>query len=155
LVGNLKAFVGSGIGNRIIALFDNDTAARVAMKGLQMIKLPDNFRVFTYPVLEFAKNYPTIGPGGLTNIDINGVACSLELYLGSDVLTVKDKLSPVQWKGYDESLGQYQGEILNKKAIQKSFLEKLEKCCINHDEIEKTDWASIRLILQMIFEAVA
>lgn len=38
------------------------------------------------PDLEFLKSYPTLGPNGLANMDINGVAASIELYLGNDVL---------------------------------------------------------------------
>ena len=72
--------------------------------------------------IEFARNYPTQGPNGITNLDINGLACSIELYFGRDILTDKEgKLIPIQWKGYEESLKQYQGEILKKKELQEAF----------------------------------
>jgi hypothetical protein len=35
LVGIVKAFVGAGIANRVVALLDNDTAAQVALRGLR------------------------------------------------------------------------------------------------------------------------
>jgi len=151
LVNNLKAFIGAGISNRVLALFDNDTAARVSTKALQSIDIPNNIRVLHYPNLDFAENYPSIGPNGESEININGSACSIELYLGIDVLTIDGKLSPIQWKGYDDSLKQYQGEIQNKKSIQKAFFDKLQQCTDDPKLIENTDWSSMRLIFQTIF----
>jgi hypothetical protein len=153
LVNNLKAFIGAGISNRVVALFDNDTAARVSTKALQTIDIPNNIKVLHYPNLDLAKNYPSVGPNGASENNVNGLACSLELYLGLDVLTIDGKLSPVHWKGYDDSLKQYQGEIENKKTIQKNFFTKLEQCTNDSKLIEKTDWSSIRLIFQSIFNA--
>lgn len=155
LVANLKAFIGSGIANRVVALFDNDTAARVAMKGLRDINIPTNFKILQYPDLEFARSYPCFGPTGESKVDINGLACSIELYLGVDALCVGGKEQPIQWKGYDESIRQYQGEIQNKKLIQKAFFDKLEKCNSDRSLIEKTDWESLKLIFQKIFDAFA
>ena len=44
LVATVKSFVGAGIPNRVIALFDNDTAARDAAKVLQSVTLPPNIK---------------------------------------------------------------------------------------------------------------
>jgi len=49
LTNTLKAFIGAGIVNRIIAIFDNVTAAQVAIRSLRGIRLPDNVRVLRYP----------------------------------------------------------------------------------------------------------
>jgi hypothetical protein len=153
LAGNLKAFIGSGISNRVLALFDNDTAARVSIKALQTINIPNNFKILHYPNLSFAKKYPTVGPSGESEIDINGLACSIELYLGVDVLTINNKFSPIQWKGYEASLGQYQGEIQNKKLIQKNFFDKLDECTADPKKIDTTDWDSMKLIFKTMFDA--
>jgi len=153
LVNNLKAFIGAGISNRVIALFDNDTAAKVHTKALQTINTPNNIKVLHYPDLEFAKHYPSVGPNGKSENNINGLACSIELYLGLDILTIDGTLSPVHWKGYDDSLKQYQGEIENKKTIQKNFFAKLEQCKNDSRLIEKMDWSSMQLIFQSIFNA--
>jgi hypothetical protein len=153
LVNNLKAFIGAGISNRVLALFDNDTAARVSTKALQSIEIPNHIRVLHYPNLDFAKKYPTVGPSGESEIDINGLACSIELYLGLDVLAINGSLSPIQWKGYDDSLRQYQGEVQNKKSIQKAFFDKLQKCTDDPRQVENTDWSSMRLIFQTIFSS--
>lgn len=117
LVSTIKAFIGLGIQNRTVALFDNDTAARDALRALSSVTLPDNIKIVQLPALDFARDYPTVGPQGRTNMDINGLACSIELYLGSDVLADREHgFVPIQWKGYNQTLGQYQGEILNKKS---------------------------------------
>lgn len=42
LVNTVKAFAGAGIANRVVALFDNDTAARVALRGLGGVSLPSS-----------------------------------------------------------------------------------------------------------------
>ncbi len=100
-VNTLKAFIGAGIVNRIIAIFDNDTAAKVATRSLREIRLPDTVRVLLYPDLELARNYPTLGPQGISSMDVNGLAAGIELYLGDDVLRQSDgALTPVQWRGY-------------------------------------------------------
>jgi hypothetical protein len=91
LVSYVKAFIGSGLRNRIIALFDNDTAAEEAILALNKVNVPPNIKVLRYPYLEMAINYPTIGPTGIEFTDINGLACSIELYLGSDILTNNDE----------------------------------------------------------------
>lgn len=153
LVGHVKAFAGAGIANRIIAIFDNDTAAHVAIKGLNKTVVPENIKVLHYPELKLANKYPTIGPTGISKVNVNGLACSLELYFGQDVLTQDNKLVPVQWKGYDESLKKYQGEVLHKKDLQELFLEKLELCKKDSSKIHELDWAGIDSILQTIFKA--
>ena len=46
---------------------------------------------------------------GLEPLDVNGLAASIELYFGEDVLCAEqNKLTPVQWKGYNSTLRQYQ-----------------------------------------------
>ena len=74
--------------------------------------IPDNIKIARYPNIKMLEDYPTIGPSGITNMDINGLAGSIEMYLGVDSLTEKKELIPVQWKGFDSSLKKYQGEIV-------------------------------------------
>jgi hypothetical protein len=153
LVSTIKAFIGAGIKNRIVALFDNDTAAEVSLKSLKNITTPDNVKILKYPDLEIATRYPTIGPGGISELNVNGLACSIELYLGTDILIRNGELTPIQWKGCDPNLNRYQGEILNKKELQEAFFKKVSKCSIDPSLINKTDWEPIHLILNRIFES--
>lgn len=55
-------------------------------------------------------------------MDMNGMACGIELYLGAEILTGRDgTLAPVQWKGYDVKLRQYQEELPAKGEVIDSF----------------------------------
>ncbi len=154
LVSLVKAFAAAGITNRVIALFDNDTAAREATRALETISRPPNIAVRHYPGLELLRTYPTLGPGGLTSMDVNGLAASVELYLGEDVLRDgQGTLTPVQWKGYSETLKQYQGEVMRKPKLHAAFHEKVARCRANPDALKKADWAGLSAILQEIFRA--
>ena len=154
LVSQVKGFIGAGIKNRIIAIFDNDTAAFVAMKGLEKVTIPENISILNYPDLLSAENYPTLGPTGKQNIDVNKLAGSIELYLGIEVLTDNNSnLMPVQWNGYDKSLKQYQGELVQKRELQRKFFSKLDDCERELRNINDYDWEGIRMILNTIFNA--
>jgi hypothetical protein len=151
LVKTVKAFIGAGINNRIVALFDNDTAAYSAIRALNGVKIPDNVRVLHYPNIQVAQNYPTLGPQGTVKMDVNGLAGSLELYFGLDVLTRDDDtLTPIQWRGYDQALGQYQGELLDKAELQKKFERKLQSCQRDRGFINQSDWSGIQAILDLL-----
>lgn len=154
LANSIKAFAGAGIINRIIALFDYDTAAEIAMKPLYSIDLPSNIQVKQYPWLQLAESFPTIGPTGLIHTNINGLACSIELYLGEDVLRNEaSEYNPVQWKGYDVNVKKYQGEITNKTEILNKFNAKLEACEKDNNLITTYDWRGIQLILNTLLTA--
>lgn len=154
LAATIKAFIGAGIVNRCIAFFDNDTAAQSAIRGLRSIDKPANVRIFRYPDIDLAENYPTLGPQGTSIMNVNGLAGGLELYFGRDILQREDgTLTPIQWRGYDETLGQYQGEIINKKCVQDKFKDKLRLCTENHEQINSSDWTGIRAILDRLLTA--
>jgi hypothetical protein len=65
--------------------FDNDTAARDVLRSLATEALPANIRITSLSHLALAANYPTVGPQGEHTTDVNGLATSIELFLGSDV----------------------------------------------------------------------
>lgn len=152
LVTTIKAFIGAGIGNRVVALFDNDTAAKVALKTLKDVNIPNTIRVLHYPDIEICNDYPTIGPSGLSNLNINGLAGSIEVYLGIDTLKIDGELTPVQWKGYESSLKQYQGEIVDKGLVQKRYLEKVKICQEDPANILEYDWSGMRAIFKAVFD---
>jgi hypothetical protein len=128
LLNLLRGFAGAGVSNRVVALFDNDTAGSVQIARAAAIPLPKNYRILQLPHLTFAELYPTLGPTGLINTDINGSACSIELYLGISALTVSsDTLMPIQWTGYEKSLSRYQGELVDKRLVQQQYLDELDR----------------------------
>jgi hypothetical protein len=151
LVKTLKSFAAAGISNRIIAIFDNDTAAYDAISGLRTVVLPANYRVIHYPDIELGNSYPTLGPQGAVEMDINKLAGAIELYLGQDTL-VDDvgNYRPVQWTGYVSKLAKYQGELLDKSKIQDNFLEKLKIAKKDPGAIAGQDWTGMKLIIDTI-----
>lgn len=148
----VKAFIGAQIENRIIALYDNDAAGLSEIKGLESIQLPENVKIMHLPNLDMCTDYPTVGPTADENTDINGRACSIELFLGQDILREEGKLIPVMWSGYVDKIQKYQGEIMNKGDIQKRFAGKL--CDAEKNGIKNMDdWKEIDLLLNTIFGA--
>jgi hypothetical protein len=79
------------------------------------------------PPSSLGSNYPTTGPQGVACMDVNGMACSIELYLGREALSdAAGNLRPVRWTGWDSKMGQYQGEVEGKALVQQRFFDILE-----------------------------
>ncbi len=154
LVEVVKAFIGARIANRVIAVFDNDSAAEDAIRALRNISIPHNIRILKLPPILLGSNYPTIGPSGDTTDDINGKAGSLELYFGRDVLVRPDgTLTPVQWRGYVEGVKRYQGELMDKRDLLTRFNEKAQAARHDARMIDEQDWSDMRLVLEALRSA--
>ncbi len=151
LVNAVKSFAGAGIENRVIALFDNDTAAFSAVESLKNIDIPNNIEITHYPNIPLANSYPALGPNGKSLQNINGLACSIELYLGTDVLEKDGDLIPIQWKGFDSLTSRYQGEILEKAAIQCRFRKKIAECIKSTNAMQTAKWEELDLLFQHVF----
>lgn len=155
-VRTLKSFAAAGITHRIVAIFDNDSAAYEAVLGLRPGSLPPHYGVMHYPDLPLASTYPTLGPQGTSVMDVNRLAGSIELYLGRDILETPDgRLTPVQWKGYMHKVRAYQGEVTSKGALQSAFRVKLEAAQSDFSKIEFQDWSGIQLILDSLLEKLS
>lgn len=155
LVNVVRAFAGASIPNRIVAVFDNDAAAADARRGLKDVKLPPNIRVVTLPDTPRTSRYPSLVPGGGTALsNLNGMAASIELYFGEDVLRQPNGgLMPIQWHGYNKHLARYQGELLDKHAVQKVFRQKVETCIADPSRYRPEDWIDMRAVLDEILNA--
>ena len=153
LAAVVKAFVAAGIANRVIALFDNDTAARDGRRSLDSVHLPPNIVVLHYPYLNVLRDYPTVGPSGPSTMDINGLAASIELYLGEDVLSMHGDRVPIHWKSFNEGIGAYHGEVMKKAQLLSAFERKVERCKGSTAEMEAADWTGLRSILQAVFSS--
>lgn len=158
LAGMIRAFAAAGIANRVVAVFDNDTAAADAMRRLGIQPLPPQIQIMRYPDLDLAKAYPVLdssipeSPGGTLPVaDVNGLACSIELYLGRDVLTQPDgTLRPVRWTSHVPGMDRYQGQIIGKAAIHQAFRAKLKAARETPERAEQQDWSGLRLIIDAI-----
>jgi hypothetical protein len=154
LLNIVRAFVATGVQHRTIAVFDNDAAGHDALRQLSGVTLPDNIKVMALPSLPFASRYPTLGPQGTVEMDINGLACSLELYLGRDILDEeRGALAPVLWTGLMQGAGRYQGEITDKAGIQDRYARLMERAENDIDSAHAHDWGGMRLVFKSIFDA--
>ncbi|MFI1585779.1 hypothetical protein [Embleya sp. NPDC020630] len=123
VVANVKAFAAAGVMNRVVALLDNDAAGHAAERQLAKVALPDRFRVRRLPYLDYARNYPTLGPSTPSGSgdDVNGRACSVEFYFGLDCLRDPHTgtLVDVRWTSFLQGdVREYQGELVDKKNVQ-------------------------------------
>lgn len=155
LVRAIKSFATAGVANRVIAIFDNDSAAHDALSLLDQKKLPGTIRVLHYPTSSIASSYPTVGPaGGIELMDVNGKAASLELYFGSSVLMDSNgALMPVRWTGYVQKLKRYQGEVEGKATLQKEFVDLLASLRGQPASVVRTKLPDMALVLDTLRNA--
>ncbi len=151
----LKSLAAAGVKNRVLAIFDNDTAAKEELVSLSGAKLPDHFGVMFYPDLPIAKNYPTSGAQGDVKMNVNGLACSVEMYLGEDALTDGNgNLLPVCWKSKMPRTGNYQGEVSQKGDIQKRYKQKVSDAKSSGIQLSQ-DWSGMELIIDAIISKLS
>lgn len=147
----LKAFIAAGIENRIIALYDNDSAGLAEIKNLKKISFPNTVRIMHLPDLDICNEYPTIGPSGENHENVNGRACSIEMFLGKDVICPKGKFIPIRWKSYVDKVDAYQGEIVSKTEVLKKFEEKTKRA--EKEGVNREEWIELDELLKRLFMA--
>jgi hypothetical protein len=146
LVKLVISLAASNIRHPIIVLFDNDTTGIMEMNKLKSVQLDDNFKILKLPDISLGKKYPTIGPTGIKKMNVNGLACGIEMYFGQETLTKSGQLIPIHWKAYNEKEKKYQGEISDKVLVQETFRQKLQLD-------SGSDFSDMELILKLIFKA--
>lgn len=123
----LRAFAAARIATSILAVFDNDAAGLEACTTAEGLYLPNNINVTMLPDIEIARSYPTLGPQGMHEIDVNGTAVSIELFLGRHNITGSDGLlTPIVWGSYNNKVQLYQGSIKDKHIPLDRFLRETE-----------------------------
>ena len=154
LVKFLKGLIAARIPNRIIAIFDADTAAQDKRRQLSQIKLPSRVKVCELPCVELLQQYPSIGPDGKKTTDIHGKAASIELYFGEDVLRrTTGEFHPVQWTAYIESMKAWQGEVIGKRELQQRFEAKLLAASTVPPAEDDPTWREMRAVCRILLEA--
>jgi hypothetical protein len=78
---------------------------------------------FLLPNIGLASSYPTIGPQGDYNVDVNGRAASIELFLGRHNLTDDRSLIPIVWTNYISKIDRYQGVLRDKVSPLARFIK--------------------------------
>jgi hypothetical protein len=158
LVNAVKSFAAAGIANRVVALFDNDTAAADTLRSWDRSRLPANIRACQYAPLDLGASYPTLAAppahADIANSDVNGLAGSIELYLGRDVLTdASGNLRPVRLQAFIPGMGRCQAQITGKRALQDAYRKKVRAAGSDRSRIAQQDWSGVRAILDLVRSA--
>jgi HEPN/Toprim N-terminal domain 1 len=106
------------IQNSILVLLDNDTAGHETKQRILGLDLPPKMRVTTLPDIKEARHITTLGPTGQAVANVNGKAVSIEFFLD---LPPKLKKPTVRWTSFNDSVGHYQGELIEKETYVKAF----------------------------------
>lgn len=82
-------------------------------------------RATVLPDLEECRNVHTLGPTGAQDTDINGRAVSIEWFLNT---RLPERGAPVvRWTGFNHARGTYQGELVDKQAYTRYFLDHADR----------------------------
>lgn len=49
------------------------------------------------------------------------------MFFGKDILKKNGEYEPIRWKAYIDKVGEYQGEIVSKRDVQKLFEKKIKR----------------------------
>ena len=147
----LKAFAAARVPANIVAVFDNDVAGRSAHNEAVALNLPKNITCVHLPDITLGCSYPTIGTQGVHMTNINGKACSIELYLGKEALSSNGKLRPVRWTGNENQARAYQGKVDEKYVVQQTFLAAM---CEGSEDLSNS-YPEMALVWERIMDAAA
>ncbi|MBL1110578.1 hypothetical protein JK361_39575 [Streptomyces sp. 5-8] len=152
----VNAFIAAGVANRFVAIADNDAGGHEALAKLKRQRLPMGCQVLHYPDLPLLASYPTIeSPSPTVSItNVNGVAGSLEMYLGRDVLTINGTLAPIHLGTFIPAVQRHQGALskTHKGLVHKAFEEKL-RTARRERHSTTADWSGVHAIIESIVHA--
>ncbi|MGW8113992.1 HEPN/Toprim-associated domain-containing protein [Caproicibacterium sp. NSD3] len=121
-VGNLYNFclglVRINVGNKILVIFDNDTAGVEKYQLLSSVKKPDTFLITKLPNYDAFSHFQALGPQGESYENINGKAVAIECFLD---LNSVNKIPAIRWTSYNKKMKQYQGELVGKDDYVRAF----------------------------------
>lgn len=144
--GNVFRFVQGLISihvlNNIIVVYDNDAEGVANLERTQRLNRPLNIEAIKLPDLSDFDRFVTVGPNGKHEANINGRAAAIECYLDlpSDAC--------VRWSSFNSRIGAYQGELINKEAYARSFLDQRRVA-------QGYRYANIAAVLNMIVATAA
>ncbi len=123
--GNVFRFVQGLISirvlNNVLIVYDNDAEGVANFERTRALNLPANMRAMKLPDLDCFARFPTVGPNGRHEANINGRAAAIEsyLHLHSDAC--------VRWSSYNDKASAYQGELIGKERYTREFLQQRNK----------------------------
>ena len=146
-VGNLYNFFQGlakiQILNKVLVVFDNDTAGIEKYRLAQELDRPKNLHICRLPNHKEFDVFDTVGPDGNSKADINGKAVSIECFLDLG------GIAPfIRWTSYNKNLEQYQGAINPKEDLVRAF----KSCNLSDGNYNATKLKSLidYLIKQMV-----
>ena len=87
-------------------------------------------------------------------MDVNGLAVSIEMFLGADALSSSSGLRPVEWGGYIPGVSAYQGAIAGKSAVQDAFRAKVIAAREDPAIMESQDWTALDKLLDHLLSLI-
>ena len=151
----LRSFASAGVTNRVVGVLDNDAVGRVAARALDAAPRPATNRYFLLPDVPYAAAYPTNGPSGDADLNINGRAVSIEFQFGLEQLRLENgELAKVEWKGPQQPINVYQGSLSarDKAAVQRNIDEFLRRASADHDPSVEP-WSIIHALVDQLIKA--
>lgn len=148
----LRSFAAAGVTNRVIGVLDNDAAGRAVELKLRLNRRPATNRCMLLPDVPYGALYPTTGPSGDVELNINGRAVSIEFQFGLGQLRVDGgELAKVEWAGLEPSVGEYQGRLaaIDKKAVQANIRAFLADASPDHDK-EIEPWPVVHALVDRL-----
>lgn len=123
--GNLVKFAEGllriDIHNKVLFVLDNDAEGVDAYQKLQALNLPPNMRSMLLPNLDEFRQFPTLGPEGVSVSDINGRAAAIECYLDLNVPNYPP--AQVLWSNYKKDIDAWHGALEFKESYQRHFYD--------------------------------
>lgn len=114
-----EGLVRIDVQNKVLFVLDNDDEGVEAFGRLQSLNMPVNMRAMVLPELEDFRHFPTRGPEGVTQSDINGRAAGIECYLD---LGLPGRPPPqVVWTNYKPGLDAWHGALEHKDSFADHF----------------------------------
>jgi hypothetical protein len=147
--GNLVRFAEGlakiDVHNQLVFVFDNDAEGFDAYKRISRLDLPHNMRAMMLPEMVKFREFPAVGPEGMTKADINKRAAAIECYL--DLAIGGTAPAQIRWTGYKSELGVYQGSLEDKERYTKAFLKQTAKKVAAGDY----DVSKVRAVLEALY----
>lgn len=145
-VGSLSNFclglIRINILNKILVIFDNDTAAAEKHQQLETIDKPNSLLITKLPDHKDFENFTTFGPQGETSENINGKAVAIECFLDHNSIPQDPA---VRWTSFNKQLQQYQGKLINKN----SYIQAFKGCDLSSDSY---NCAKLKYLIDYILE---
>lgn len=104
--------------NKIIVVFDNDTAGNQTYNKLLQLPQMKNLLITKLPYVSELENINTIGPQGISVENINGTAVAIECLLD---FAVNSEPPLIRWTNFVEKAQKYQGSLINKDEYVRYF----------------------------------